>query len=87
MDGIQLPQGYTATTRRHFSFLPLSYHRSQVCQKSCCQLFFNSHVLTANPDVMFYAIWYQLFNLKNVKNTHGRVLLLVKMQTFSLQLY
>ena len=29
---------------------------------------------------MFCAIWYHLYNLKNVKNTHGRVLLLVKLQ-------
>ena len=63
--------------------LPLSYHRSQ---KSCCQLFFSSHVLIANSDVMSYAIWYHLYNLKNVKNTHGAVLLLVKMHAFSLQL-
>ena len=36
---------------------------------------------------MFCAIWYDLYNLKNVKNTHGGVLLLVKLQAFSLQLY
>ena len=30
---------------------------------------------------MLYAIWHHLYNLKNVKNTHGRVLLLVKLQT------
>ena len=30
--------------------------------------------------VMFCAIWYYLYNLKNVKNTHGGVLLLVKLQ-------
>ena len=30
--------------------------------------------------VMFCAIWYYLCNLKNVKNTHGGVLLLVKLQ-------
>ena len=29
------------------------------------------------------AIWYHLHNFKNVKNTHGGVLLLVKLQTFS----
>ena len=29
---------------------------------------------------MRYAIWYHLYNLKNVKNTHGGVLLLVKLQ-------
>ena len=33
--------------------------------------------------VMFCAIWYHLYNLKNVKNTHGGVLLLVKMQASS----
>ena len=26
------------------------------------------------------AIWYHLYNLKNVKNTHGEVLILVKLQ-------
>ena len=30
--------------------------------------------------VMRCAIWYHLYNLKNVKNTHGGVLLLVKSQ-------
>ena len=29
---------------------------------------------------MFCSIWYHLYNLKNVKNTHGGVLLLVKLQ-------
>ena len=29
---------------------------------------------------MRYAIWYHLYNSKNVKNTHGGVLLLVKLQ-------
>ena len=32
-------------------------------------------------------MWYHLYNFKNVKNTHGGVLLLVKLQGFSLQLY
>ena len=36
---------------------------------------------------MFCAIWYHLYNFKNVKNIHGRVLLLVKLQAFSLKLY
>ena len=31
--------------------------------------------------VMPCKIWYHLYNLKNVKNTHGGVLLLVKLQT------
>ena len=30
--------------------------------------------------VMRCAIWYNLYNLKKVKNTHGGVLLLVKLQ-------
>ena len=34
--------------------------------------------------VMFCAIWYYLHNLKNVENTHGGVLPLVKLQTKSL---
>ena len=46
----------------------------------------SSH-LRKNKFVMFCAIWYHLFNLKNVKNTHGRVLLLVKVQAKSLQRY
>ena len=32
--------------------------------------------------VTFGAIWYHFCNLKNVKNTHGGVLLLVKLQAF-----
>ena len=30
--------------------------------------------------MMLCAIWYHLYNLKNVKNTHGGVLPLVKLQ-------
>ena len=33
--------------------------------------------------MIFCAIWYQLYNLKYVRNTHGGVLLSVKLQTFS----
>ena len=32
---------------------------------------------------MFYAIRYHLYNLKTVKNNHGRVLLLVKLQALA----
>ena len=32
---------------------------------------------------MLCMIWYQLYNLKNVKNTHGGMLLLVKLQAKS----
>ena len=31
-------------------------------------------------NVMHCAVWYYLCNLKNVKNTHGGVLILVKLQ-------
>ena len=34
--------------------------------------------------VMFCAIWYHLQNFKNVKNTHEGVLLLVKLQAFTI---
>ena len=30
--------------------------------------------------MMRCAIWYHLYNLKNVQNTHGGVLILVKLQ-------
>ena len=33
---------------------------------------------------MFFANWCHLYNLKNVKNTHGGELLLVKLQTFKI---
>ena len=36
---------------------------------------------------MFCVVWYHLHNLKNVKNTHGGVLLLVKFQAKGLQFY
>ena len=32
---------------------------------------------------MFCALWYHLYNLKNMKNTHGGVLLLVKLQALA----
>ena len=34
-----------------------------------------------------YVVWYHFYNLKNVKNTHGGVLLLEKLQAKSLQIY
>ena len=50
-------------------------------------LCFISHeiFLPVNSDnnswyVMHCAIWYHLYNLKNAKNTHGEVLILVKLQ-------
>ena len=37
--------------------------------------------LTELKNVMRCGSWYHVYNLKNVKNTHGRVLILVKLQT------
>ena len=42
-------------------------------------------ILVSTPEIIhatLCAIWYYLYNLKNVKNTHEGVLLLVKLQTF-----
>ena len=44
-------------------------------------------VTQGSEYVMRCAIWYHLHNLKNVKNTPGEVLILVKLQAWSLQLY
>ena len=35
--------------------------------------------------VMRCVIWYHLYNLKNVKNTHGGVLILVKLQAVNIR--
>ena len=45
------------------------------------------NLIQSISNMMFCAISFHLQNLKNVKNTHGGVLLLVKMQAFSLKLY
>ena len=34
--------------------------------------------------MMLCAIWHHLYNLKNVKNTHGGVLLLIKLQALKI---
>ena len=57
----------------------------------CSQVFQNSDgesiEINQTPYVMRCAIWYHLCNLKNVKNTHGGVLLFSKIAGFSLKLY
>ena len=40
-------------------------------------------VLNALLHMIHCAIWYHMHNFKNVKNTHGRVLLLVKLQALA----
>ena len=51
------------------------------------KLWISSKAKIKNDLRHFGAIWYHLYNLKNVKNKHGGVLLLVKLQAFSLQFY
>ena len=43
--------------------------------------FSNSYTKFIILNVMRCAIWYHLYNLKDVKNIHGGVLILVKLQT------
>ena len=44
-------------------------------------VFFKILSFLRNIYMMLCAIWYHLYNLKNLKNTHGGVLLLLKLQT------
>ena len=37
--------------------------------------------------VVYCTIWYHLYNLKNVENTHGGVLILVKLQALHMRLF
>ena len=84
MDGIQLPQSYRATTRHFFTTLlpsilsfskklmPTIFQLSRIDSKFWCDVL---------RDLVPFA------QFKKPENTHGGVLLLVKMQAFSLQLY
>ena len=40
----------------------------------------NNTDTTTISFVMLFAIWYHLYNVKNMKSTHGEVLLLIKLQ-------
>ena len=42
-----------------------------------------NHILAENTYVMHCAIWYHFYNLKNVKNTRGGVLILVTLQALA----
>ena len=44
-----------------------------------------SILTSAFSYVMFCPIWYHFYNLRNVKNAHGGVLVSVKLQAFSLK--
>ena len=64
------------------------YENWRVWQCSRCWIFFKisdvAQSIKTQNNVLYWAIWYYLFNFKNVKNTHGRVWLLVKLQAFSI---
>ena len=45
------------------------------------------HIWKTGPCLMRCVIWHHFYNLKNVKNIHEGLLLLVQLQAFSLQLY
>ena len=56
----------------------INKYKNQNLQKSS----FKTHNMI--QILMLCAIWYHLYNLKNVKNTHGKVLLLVKLHHSSM---
>ena len=50
-----------------------------LCNPGCLNYYWKKYI-----SVMCCAILYHLYNLKNVKNTHGGMLLLVKLQALNL---
>ena len=77
-------------TFRHFSWFPFILEIFQVLRFfwDTAELFYAlSRHWNHLSFVMFCVIWYHLYNFKNLKSTHGGVLLLVKLQAKSLQLY
>ena len=56
-----------------YSLYVIKLQASRILFTAREQLFYEKYV-------MLCAIWYNLYNLKNVKNTHGGVLLLMKLQ-------
>ena len=63
----------------HFEF---KLRSAEIWAEKSCDMMLKNHTF-----VMLCAIWYNLYNLKNVKNAHGGVVLLVKLQAKTLQLY
>ena len=67
----------------NLNFSQCQYHDQQ--NRRICKCNMHMVVSLKYIFVMRCAIWYHLYNLKNVKNTHGRVLLLVKLQALLLK--
>ena len=44
-------------------------------------------VVTEDVQQLVLRVWYHLYNLKNLKNTHGGELFLIELQAFSLHFY
>ena len=59
-----------------FQCLLFVLKRSYICYYKICM----TVPLNVAKYMMRWAIWYHLYNLKNEKNTHGGVLLLVFVQ-------
>ena len=77
-------KSYNEHKRREKTFLTIRFaplvQKTSSCSFNTLQV--TILVLILRISVMFSAIWYHLYNLKNVKNTQGEVLLLVKLQGF-----
>ena len=63
----------------------LIFHK--FCLNTFKRIYFLIEHLMTRTNVMLCEIWNHLHNLKNVKNTHGGVLFLVKLKAKSFQLY
>ena len=78
-------KSYNEHKRREKTFLTIRFaplvQKTSSCSFNTLQV--TILVLILRISVMFSAIWYHLYNLKNVKNTPGEVLLLVKLQGFN----
>ena len=61
----------------YLNYLTIAYYKFSAKILSLNHLNYSYHSLY----VMFCAIWYHLHNLKNVKNTHGGVILAMKLQS------
>ena len=71
---------FCCNAKQYFSFLQRLLTKVLVIERKAFS------VIDIFP-VMRRSVWYHLSNFKNVENTHGVVLLLVKLQAKFMQLY
>ena len=62
-----------------YSLAKSKYLTGTICLKMSLQKFIRKLSETKTSYVVRCTIWYHLYNLKNVKNTHGGVLILAKL--------